>query len=156
MFQKPDSSNPQQEQPNAPPKNPQDTPPIPPFDHTPETQEQLINQLGQNTSKINRMIVKLKTSKIEHHQSLATSLETLSSGVIVVSTQITKWGSFRDRCRQFYADGLSYEGVKNINISKQQICSLFVDPKTSQSLPINVKRFPIHWCTNVQMKNLFW
>lgn len=101
------------------------------------------------------MIVKLKTSKLDHHLSLATSLETLASGAIVVSTQITKSGSFRDRCHQFYANGLSYDGVKNKNISKQQICALFIDPKTGQSLPSNAKRFPIHWCTNVQMKNLF-
>ena len=73
-----------------------------------------------------------------------------------VSSEITKWGSWRDRCRAFYVDGLSYQKMKAKDIKKDSICALFTNPISGNSLLHTTKIFPIHWCTHARMRSCFW
>ena len=62
-----------------------------------------------------------------------------------ITQQIIGWQDRRQATRAYYADKLSYKQVKDLKITKGDLCSLFTDPKTNQNLTLNAKRFPIHW-----------
>ena len=65
-------------------------------------------------------------------------------------------GYMEGQCRTFYADGLSYQQVKDKDIKKGTICSLFTDPISINSLLHTTKTFPIHSCTHTRMISCFW
>lgn len=136
----------------SPPQNP----PHPPLDHVDATQENLINHLTQNSAQISLLVNRLRTSSLEHHSTLARTLETMANSANEVSREVTKWGSWRDRCRTFYTDGLLYDQVKKKGIVKADICAIFTNPVTSNNLELNTTWFPMHWCVHARLKDAFW
>ena len=72
-----------------------------------------------------------------------------------VSREVTQWGTWRDRFCAFNADGLSYQQVKDKDIKKGIICSLFTDPISSKSLLHITKNFPVNWWTHARMRSCF-
>ncbi len=79
----------------------------------------------------------------------------MAQNVNDISREVTKWGTWRDRCHVFYSNGLSYQQVKDKDIKKATICFLFTDPISSNSLLHITKTFPIHWCTHARMRTCF-
>ena len=55
--------------------------------------------------------------------------------------------AYKERKRQQYADGLSYNEVKKLKIEKQAIYSLFRLPQTDDIPEINMPHISIEWCT---------
>lgn len=58
--------------------------------------------------------------------------------------------------KEKYADGLLYKDIKDLEISKAEIASLFVNPRIVQ--PVNPKKIKlsIKWCTNDGIVKNFW
>ena len=80
------------------------------------------------------MVNRLQSSTLLHHSTLANTLEQMDQNVNEVFREVTKWGTWRDRCRVFYVDGLSCQKVKDKDIKKGTICSLFTNPISNNSL----------------------
>ena len=55
-----------------------------------------------------------------------------------------------------YVDVLLYQKVKDKDINKGTICSLFTNPISGNSLLHTTKAFLIHWCTHTRMRSCFW
>ena len=55
-----------------------------------------------------------------------------------------------------FDDGLDHDGIVALNISKEDIAALFVDPKIG--IPVDPKnpKLSIKWCTNEAMRTNFW
>ena len=64
--------------------------------------------------------------------------------------------SYRERKRRQYADGLSYNEVKNLKITKQAIYSLFRVPGTDNILEISRPHISIEWCTFPPIRETGW
>lgn len=136
--------------------------PLPPINplciqlhHLTTTQEDVINYLTQNSANITQMVNRLLSSTLSHHSTLANTLEQMAQNANEVFREVTKWDTWRDRCHAFYADGLSYQQVKDKDIKKGTICSLFTYPISGDSLSHTTKTFPIHWCIHTRMRSCF-
>ena len=70
------------------------------------------------------MVNMLWSSTLSHHSTLVNTLEQMTYNANEVSREVTKWGTWRDRCHEFYVDGLSYQKVKVNDIKKATICFL--------------------------------
>lgn len=71
--------------------------------------------------------------------SLATSIQNIIDSINIVHGEITYLSQYRTRMRQHYATGLSKEEINNLQITKAQSYSKFIDPRTRQP-PMMTKR----------------
>ena len=88
--------------------------------------------------------------------TLASSLKDMVKNVDSISKQITVWQDRRQVARDYYANKLSYKDVKDLKITKGDLCSLFTEPRTNPNLTLNAKRFSIHWCHYQQIRDHFY
>ena len=58
-------------------------------------------------------------------QSLAEELDTTTNIIVKSQGAIYNISSYREAMRQYYSNGLSYKDIKNLNITKDQLFSLF-------------------------------
>ncbi|XP_057849082.2 uncharacterized protein LOC131060013 isoform X1 [Cryptomeria japonica] len=63
---------------------------------------------------------------------------------------------WRDSMKEKYADGLLYKDIKDLEISKAEIPSLFVNPHTGQPVDPKKIKLSIKWCTNDGIVKNFW
>ena len=73
----------------------------------------------------------------ELHYSLSDSLLSIVDMITISNDALYSIASYRERKRQQYADGLSYNEVKKMKITKQAIYSLFRLPGTDDILEIS-------------------
>ena len=55
-----------------------------------------------------------------------------------------------------FDDGLDYDEVASLNITKDDIVNLFVDPKKGEIVECTKPKLSIKWCTNKAMRVKFW
>lgn len=91
----------------------------------------------------------------QNHLSLVSTLEATMTNVDTVTNQINQWKNYRDSCHQIYATKFPYDQVKRKDISNQTYVLFFMDPRTNEPIPLNPKRFPIHWCNHDEIINNF-
>ena len=63
---------------------------------------------------------------------------------------------WHDEMHVIYDDGLDYDEVSALNITKDDIVSLFVDPKIGKKVDRKKPKLSIKWCTNEAMCANFW
>jgi hypothetical protein len=60
--------------------------------------------------------------------------------------------SYRESRREFYANGMSYQEVKKLKITKYMLFSLFRDPSNGMIPPTSKPHIPIYWCIQPRIK----
>ena len=91
--------------------------------------------------------------------TLASMLSTLNTRVdnieILTNEQFFSL-RLHDKMHATFDDGLDYDEVVTLNISKDDLVSLFANPKIDS--PINCKnpKLSIKWCTNDAIRANFW
>ena len=83
----------------------------------------------------------------ELRRSLSYSLLSIVDTIIISNDALYSIASYRERKRQQYANGLSYNEVKKLKITKQDIYSLFRLPGTDDISEISMPHISIEWCT---------
>ena len=83
----------------------------------------------------------------ELRRSLSDSLLSIVDTIARSNDVLYSIASYRERKRQQYADGLSYNEVKKLKITKQAISSLFRVPGTDNISKISRPHIYIEWCT---------
>lgn len=78
--------------------------------------------------------------------SLASSLDTMITLIQDTQSQLTNIIEYRTRMREFYNTRLSKEGVKDLNISKQELCSKFCNPRDNTVPPVTKRRICMDSC----------
>ena len=63
---------------------------------------------------------------------------------------------WRDEMHAMFDDGLDYDEIAALNITKEDLASLFVNPK--MGIPVDPKKskLSIKWCTNDAIRENFW
>jgi len=84
--------------------------------------------------------------------SLADALETITNTIASAQGALYNISSYRDSQRQYYANGLSYQDVKKLKITKDQLFSLFRDPNTGLVPPTSRPHISIDWCVEPNVK----
>ena len=106
-----------------------------------------------NNAEILRVISHLRdigyawTGGDEICRSLSDSLLSIVDTITRSNDALYSITSYRERKRQQYVDGLSYNEVKNLKITKQHIYSLFRLPGMDDIPDINRPHTYIDWCT---------
>jgi hypothetical protein len=65
--------------------------------------------------------------------------------------KLTSISDYREIMYEYYNIGLDRNQVKEPVISKQQILSIFRDPRNGQELPLTKKHISIDWCIHPQI-----
>ena len=89
---------------------------INPINQVKSSQEDLVNHLIENSARITNLVSRLRSSSLGHQSTIVDTLEIMTTSANEVTKEVTKWGSWRDRCHTYYVDGLSYDQVKDKNI----------------------------------------
>ena len=80
--------------------------------------------------------------------SLASTLDVIVDTISLSSNVLYDITSYRERKRQEYTDGLEYNAIKKLKITKEHIIfSLFRDPHTGEIPNANRPHISIEWCT---------
>ena len=107
--------------------------------------------MDHNNAEILRFIVHLREigsawrGGDEIHCSLSDSLLSIVDTIARSNDALYSIASYRERKRQQYADGLSYNEVKKMKITKQAIYSLFRLPGTDNIPKISRPHISIEW-----------
>lgn len=83
----------------------------------------------------------------DRHRMLASNLDAMIETFSRSSNALNDIVSYRERKWQEYADGISYNEVKRLRITKEQIFSLFRDPRMGEISDVRKAHIPIEWCT---------
>ena len=81
------------------------------------------------------------------HRSLSDSLLSIVDTIARSNDALYSIAYYRERKRKQYADGLSYNEVKKLKITKQHIYLLFRLLGTDDIPEINKPHISIEWCT---------
>ena len=71
-------------------------------------------------------------------RSLASTLDAIVETITLSNNILCDITSYRERKRREYADGLSYNAIKKLKITKEHIFSLFRDPRTGEIPNVNI------------------
>ena len=82
----------------------------------------------------------------EFHHSLEASLDSIVDVVSRSNDVLYNIALYRERKQQEYVDGLSYNDVKNLKITKEHIYSLFRAHRTNVILETKRAHISIEWC----------
>ena len=80
-------------------------------------------------------------------RSLSSTLDAIVETISLSSNILYDIRSYRERKRQEYTDGIDYNVVKKLKITKENIFSLFMDPHTGKIPNTNRPHISIEWCT---------
>ena len=79
-------------------------------------------------------------------RSLASTFDAIVETISLSRNILYDITSYRERKRQEYADGLDYNAIKKLKITKGNIFSLFRDPCTAEIPNENRPHISIEWC----------
>ena len=85
-------------------------------------------------------------------ESLADALDTITNTIAEAQGALYTISSYRESRRQYYSDGLSYKDIKDLKITKDQLFSLFQDPRTVLVPPTSRAHISIDWCIEPNIK----
>ena len=91
----------------------------------------------------------------ELHRSLSKSLLTIVDTITRSNDALYSITSYRERKRQEYADGLSYNDIKKIKITKENIYTLFRVSGTYDILKSTKTHISIEWCIFPPIRSLY-
>ena len=114
-----------------------------------EQERDFLNEINEGLKSLRDLSRQLRVTREPARLSLASSLDTMFtmfSSIQETQSQLTNITDYRTRMREFYSIGLSKEGVKDLNISKQALLSKFCNPRDNTMPPITKMRICMDWC----------
>jgi hypothetical protein len=85
--------------------------------------------------------------------SLATSLDAIVSSIASSQGKLTSISEYRARMFDYYRTGLDKNQVRDLNITKQDLMSLFIDPRSGLQPPVNKRHICMDWCIHQQFRD---
>ena len=119
----------------------------------------------QNPPRIEDLIfenlTELRTLRTTYNivPALAPMLSMLNTIVDNIETLTNEQNGTLHWCEQMHAmfdDGLDYDEVAALNISKDDLVNLFADPKNGKQVECTKPELSLKWCTNKAMHANFW
>ena len=94
------------------------------------------DELHGDLNQLRILSDELKNTREPYRVSLATSLQNIIEYINISQSEITSLSEYRARMREHYSTGISKEDIKNLNITKAQLWSKFIDPRIEQPLDV--------------------
>jgi len=85
--------------------------------------------------------------------SLVTSFDVSVSSIASVQGKLTNISKYRARMFDYYRDGIDRKQVRDLNITKKDLMSLFIDPRTKLQPPMSKRHICMDWCNRQQFKD---
>jgi hypothetical protein len=85
-----------------------------------DQERDLLNEINEELKSLRDLSRQLRVTREPACLSLESSLDTMISSIQETQSQLTNITHCRTRMREFYSNGLSKEGVKDLNISKEE------------------------------------
>jgi len=82
--------------------------------------------------------------------SLAISLDKIVSSIASAQGKLTTISKYEARIFKYYNTELDKNQVRDLNISKQDLMSLFIDPRYGVQPTFNKKHICMDWCIHLQ------
>ena len=86
---------------------------------------------------------------------MATLLDAIVTSIIGAQGKLTSISEYRARMFEFYRTELNKNQVRDLYISKQDMVSLFIDPRTREQPHVTKKHICMDWCIYPQF-NANW
>ena len=78
-------------------------------------------------------------------------LNTIVDNIETLTNEQNAALQLHEKMHAMFEDGLDYDEVASLNITKVDIVSLFVDPKIGKQVEYTKPKLLIKWCTNEAM-----
>ena len=111
-----------------------------------EQERDFLNEINEGLKSLRDLSRQLRVTREPACLSLVSSLDTMITSIQETQSQLTNITYYRTRMREFYSIGLSKEGIKDLNISKQELFSNFCNPRDNTVPPITKRRICMDWC----------
>ena len=111
-----------------------------------DQERDLLNEINEGLKSLRDLSRQLRVTRQPTCLSLASSLDTMISLIQETQSQLTNITDYRTRMREFYSTRLSKEGVKDLNISKQELLLKFLNPRDNTMPPVTKRRICMDWC----------
>ena len=111
-----------------------------------EQERDFLNEINEGLKSLRDLSRQLRVTRDPARLSLASSLDTMITSIKETQSQHTNITDYRTRMREFYSTELSKEGVKDLNISKQELLSKFRNPRDNIVPPVTKRRICMDWC----------
>ena len=96
-------------------------------------------QIEEGLAMLRTIEEKLRDTKEPIKFSLDTYLDIIFNSIASSQRKLSSIYDYRERMYEYYRTGLERNQVKELGISKQQILSIFRDPRNGQELPLTRK-----------------
>jgi hypothetical protein len=93
------------------------------------------SQIDEGLVILRTLEEQLRDTREPSRVSLATSLDIIVKSIASSQGKLTSISDYRERMYEYYSTGLDRNQVKDLGISKQQILTIFRDPRNGQELP---------------------
>jgi hypothetical protein len=80
-------------------------------------------------------------------------LDTIVSSIASAQGKLTSISEYRARMFDYYRTDIDKNQVRDLNITKQDLMSLFIDPRTGLQPPVNKRCICMDWCIHQQFKD---
>jgi hypothetical protein len=108
-------------------------------------------QIDEGLATLRSLVNDLRGTREPSRESLATSLDVIVRSIASAQGKLTSISEYRARMFEFYRTGLDRNQVRDLGISKQDLMSLFIDPRSGQQPPVTKKHICIDWCIHPQI-----
>jgi hypothetical protein len=108
-------------------------------------------QIDEGLDTLRTLVNQLRGMREPSRESLATSLDVIVRSIASAQGKLTSISEYRERMFEYYNTGLDRNQVRDLGISKQQLMSIFIDPRSQQQPPVTKKHICIDWCIHPQI-----
>jgi hypothetical protein len=99
----------------------------------------LNTKIDEGLDTLKELVDQLRGTREPSIVFLATSLNVIVRSITSAQGEFTSISKYRERMFEYYNTELDRNQVRDLNISKQQLLSIFRDPQNGQELPLNKK-----------------
>jgi hypothetical protein len=107
--------------------------------HNPSQPPNINTQIDEGLSTLISLVHELRGTREPGKVSLTTSLDAIVSSITSAQVKLTSIYEYMGRMFEYYRTGLDKNQVRDLNISKQGLISLFIDPRSRVQPLVNKK-----------------
>ena len=108
-------------------------------------------QIDEGLAILRIIVNELRGMREPRRESLATSLDVIVRSIASAQGKLTSISEYMARMFEYYSTGLDRNQVRDLGISKKQLMSIFINPRSRQQPPMNKKCISIDWCVHPQI-----
>lgn len=106
----------------------------------------LNTQTNDGLDTLRKLVNQLRNMREPSRESLSISLDVIARSITSAQGKLTSIFEYREIMFEYYNAGFDGKKVGYLGISKQEIMSIFINPRSQQQPPMTKKCICIDWC----------